>query len=337
MRVLVIGGGGYYGAQVVQVLKEGGHEVMVGSRQGAVRIDVQDRATLGVLRDFDAVVNCADSVRAPADEAVRFILAEGGLWLETSADMATYTRLRALGEAMETPVVGSVILGVGLFPGLSTLLAAQVARQAQPCRRLDLVVDFSPLSAAGKGTCALMAESLFVPAVRIEGGERVEAKGAAGEGATIDGRRATQTALPDLDLLAAAWSGMEEKERSIATWFALRPRWLGWNMRVLATFARWLRPFRRVVTKLLTWQMVLLRGWLLRRRSTTVELVAVANRGQPNAVAERLVFEDGQGATARAVAGTLRCLATKERVAGLAGVAERLTLEEVMAELGVTT
>jgi NAD(P)-dependent dehydrogenase (short-subunit alcohol dehydrogenase family) len=63
MKVVVIGATGMIGKAVADALEKRGHEVIRASRKSAVRVDIEDTATLNALfegrKDVDAVVSCA--------------------------------------------------------------------------------------------------------------------------------------------------------------------------------------------------------------------------------------------------------------------------------------
>lgn len=63
MKVVVIGATGTIGKAVADALAKKGHEVIRASRKSAVRVDIEDAATLNALfasiKDVDAVVCCA--------------------------------------------------------------------------------------------------------------------------------------------------------------------------------------------------------------------------------------------------------------------------------------
>ncbi|HEX6838057.1 MAG TPA: short chain dehydrogenase [Polyangia bacterium] len=65
MKILVIGATGTIGAAVAAALRERGHTVVAASRQGGVRVDIDDPASVRALfereGDVDAVVCCAGS------------------------------------------------------------------------------------------------------------------------------------------------------------------------------------------------------------------------------------------------------------------------------------
>ncbi|MGA2380461.1 MAG: short chain dehydrogenase [Spirochaetia bacterium] len=63
MKIVVIGATGTIGKAVADALAKRGHEVIRASRKSAVRVDIEDAATLRALfekgKDIDAVVSCA--------------------------------------------------------------------------------------------------------------------------------------------------------------------------------------------------------------------------------------------------------------------------------------
>ncbi|MCX4243062.1 NAD-dependent epimerase/dehydratase family protein [Paraliomyxa miuraensis] len=335
--ILILGGFGFYGTRVAQALRERGHEVTRASRRprpGAVVLDLTDPTTFAALADFELVVNCSDSVGAPPDAAIAHVLAHGGTWMEMGADLVGTERLLAMPVPQDSK--GEVFVGVGVFPGLSTALARAVAESGEHgCQRLELGIRLSPLSGAGRANCALMAESLFVPALRYEHGKRTTSRSAMGPAATLtfDGQPAPANnfALPDTTLIERC-TGVP----TVTTYFALVPAWLRFDFGALAWMAWLLRFARRPLVWLLTWQMILLRAWLLRRVETRVQLVAVADRGTPHERSQGLSFDDGQQSTALGVVAAVRAwerLPPHERRPGLFGLAERFTLEELRAGL----
>ncbi len=109
-RILVIGGRGFYGARVVAELGE--HETWVGTR--GVGSEAARTATVDLQR--------------PETFAV--------FALEMGADAPTIERL------LERPTAGArgaAVLGVGVFPGLSTALAKAVAERGADCGRLEVL------------------------------------------------------------------------------------------------------------------------------------------------------------------------------------------------------
>jgi hypothetical protein len=335
-RILVIGGFGFYGGKVVATLRARGHDVLSGARRpheraDDVQVDLAVPETFAAFAGFDAIVNCSDSVNAPPDAAIQHVLAHGGAWLEMGAYVESTERLLGLGAGRTC--VGTAVIGVGVFPGLSTALARAVARQAEGgCETIELGIRFSPLSGAGRANCALMAESLFVPATRFEKGALVRATTALGASVVLvyAGQPATSVnvALPDTVLIQRA-----TRAPAVVTYFALVPGWLRFNFSALAWMCRLLRVFKRPLAWLVTWQMIVLRGWLLRNVESRLQLLAVADRGTARERSRELSFVDGQQATA---AGTVAAVEAwlardpEQRPVGVFGVGELFELDELL-------
>ena len=323
-RLLVVGGLGFYGRRVCRALGERGHEVVAASRRGGsnggLRVDLCDRSTFGAFEGFDAVVNASDSVGAPSEAAARWVAERGSVWFEMGADAAAVDRLLALDLS---GVRGTVLVGVGVFPGMSTALARAVAEDGPRCDRCEVVIRFSPLSGAGLANCRLMAHSLFVPASHVEGGARVEGRRAVGDAAAIEiagsVRRAVEITLPDTTLVHRA-----TRAPRVCARFDLVPGWLRFNFAALAAIAAALRWARPAVTWALTWQLALARAVLLRRVESRVELWAIADRDTPNQRSRGLSFDDGQEATALGAALAVEAWARVDQPIppGVHGVAE---------------
>jgi hypothetical protein len=338
-RVLVIGGFGFYGSKVAETLRARGHDVVIGARrpQGradVVAVDLSVPQTFVAFAGFDAIVNCSDSVNAQPDAAVQHVLVNGGAWMEMGAHLESTERL--LGLAAGHTCVGTALVGVGVFPGLSTALARSVALQGGGgCESIELGIRLSPLSGAGRANCALMAESLFVPATRYENGALVCASTALGGRAvlTYAGQPATSVnvALPDT-LLVQRSTGSPK----VVSYFALVPAWLRFNFSALAWMCRLLRALKRPLAWLITWQLIVLRAWLLRNVETRLQLLAVADRGTPRERSRELSFADGQQATAAGTVAAVEAWLAREperRPVGVFGVAELFELDELLVHV----
>ncbi|HVH97385.1 MAG TPA: hypothetical protein VM869_01690, partial [Enhygromyxa sp.] len=337
-RVLVIGGFGFYGRKVAELLRRD-HEVVVGSRRpgqaGAIELDLARPETFTNLAGFDLLVNCSDSVNAAPDAAILHTLAHGGTWLEMGADTKSTERLLAL--VPPTSCKGTAIIGVGVFPGISTTLVRAVIERGPACSSIELGIRLSPLSGAGPANCALMAESLFVPAIHRRDGTRVEEATALGSTVQLpylrDGELllapSVVTALPDTVLMLASFA-----VPNAAVHFALVPSWLRFNFAILARMTRWFRFAKRPLAWLITWQMIILRAWLLRGVESRVEMIAVADRGTASERSCALSFVDGQTATALGVAAAVHAwMGEPEHRAGVFGIANYFSLDQLLTGL----
>lgn len=302
-RVLVLGAGGFYGRRVVRALRGvDGIEVVRGSRRGPVAVDLTHRQTFARLEGFAVVINCADTIRASPVAAAQQVLETGGCWMDMGADPQTASRLLAL-HADEPR--GHVVVGVGVFPGLSTMLARHVAELATDLRSLDLAIRVSPLSGSGLGNCALMLAMLEQPGFDFFEGRRRERPGVGG---SIDVRYpgvgtdiAHALTLPDTTLVRVSTHAP-----SVATHMTTVPGFLVRSFGLIAWLLLRAGPLRGMLRASMLASLWLMRALLLRGVTSRVSMTAIANRGESDEVVRGLDFADGQAATATGVAATVR-------------------------------
>lgn len=176
MRVLLLGARGHIGREVDRALSRLPEaEVVPASRkpgQDGIVVDLENPKTFDATEGFDVIINATDTLAADPAAFHHAAIARGDRVLELAADAATCQRL--LGhDAPEGP--GTVLVGVGVFPGLSQLLARaaiEATRDDEPEwePEVDIHIIWSILSGAGRGTCELMVDSLRAPRTWIEGG-----------------------------------------------------------------------------------------------------------------------------------------------------------------------
>lgn len=297
--VLVVGGDGFVGRRTCRALRVADIETVSGSRNPqtrdrepdegrSVRVDLCDPATFPVLQDFDLVINCADSLTAPPDEAVAHCLGIGVPWIEASAEPETVTRLlvrfrhASRGDSKAaTPVRAPLILGAGIFPGLSNLMAAFLVDEAPerasgkpPVERLETAVRYMPLGGAGGGVTALMGAALTQPRYWIEAGQKKQGPpiGPAVSLPFLDGRKkAWQVGLPDVLLL-------QETTRvpAIGSYVGPATPFLPPGIPTLSRLFD--GALARPIDRLASLGFRLLRGRLFANRVEPIELLAVADR-----------------------------------------------------------
>ncbi len=340
-RVLVIGGRGHFGARVletVRALELPGLEVTAASRRAAYRVDLADPESFPVMLSFDVIVNCADTVRAPPDAAARYCLERGLIFMDMGADAVTVERLLALRLPQEqtssSPARGVVIVGVGVFPGLSTALAAQACALAERPEGVTLGVRLSPLSGAGPGNCALMVHMLQLPSVRFEGGRRVEGS-AVGAALTlpyagVGPRVSNLVGLPDAALIHRATGAL-----AVQTAMALNPGVFRFSFRAIAWMLAIAGPLRGLLLALTRWSLFLLRGVLLRRVESRVQLTASARareQGEGEEVTLMLDVADGREGAALGVAAVVSCCLERQLIEpGVYAVPELFELDALIA------
>jgi hypothetical protein len=320
MRTVVVGGGGYYGARVVDVLRTiDGLDVAVASRSATCRVDLNDPATFEALSDFALVVNCSDSVGAPPDAAITFCRDRGVAWMDMGADPVLVQRLLAFPEEF-----APLIVGVGIFPGISTCMAAAVGAGA---RRVEVGVRLSPLSGAGAANVDLMCHSLTTPGVFWENGHSVAGPSVGpplpfeflgGQGV------AARIALPD-----AALVYHRTKAPFVSAHMALIPAFLRANLTLSAALLRVLGPFQRVALGLFRLSLWLLRSVLLARVSSSVEITVIADRSEPSERQLAAAFGDGQMATAMGVAAAVLAFMRARPSKGILLMPDLCTVDEL--------
>lgn len=327
-RVTVVGGSGFLGQRAVAALRKvSGLEVTVRSRRSTPPLDLtQPDSWAAALEGAEWVVDLSDSSTVPPDAFIAWCLERGLDVLEPSSDSVLVHRLLSAHRGRAAP--GTLVLGAGIFTGLSNLLAAEVAQESGAPRAVTLGISSSPFSGAGAGTIALMVAALGAPSVRFEGGVRHEAFGA-GAGPTLpfaDGARyaSARLAFPEAEMLAASTGAP-----TVDVFYAPRPGFLVPSFRALPL---WLLR-ARLFGVLLGAYFTVLRRLLLSRVPAAARLYA---RAEGTTTVERsLLARDGMHVGGLAIAATLeRLVARPPARAGAVLVDEVTTLREVLAGVG---
>ena len=148
-RVLLIGTG-YLGQLVASFASRltSDLDLQIASHEpGAhIRVDLADSSTFSTMRDFNVVVDCADATVRDPGSAAEFCVRNGISFVETSADSKVLQNLCTKFRAKHGNGQACLILGAGIFPGLSTLLLADVARRVGDKSDVRLGIRVSPFS-----------------------------------------------------------------------------------------------------------------------------------------------------------------------------------------------
>lgn len=339
MRVLAIGGRGFVGSKVVTALTGLPQaEVWVGSRgnpQGtSVKLDLTDPTTFSTMDSFDYIVNCSDSLKAPPDAAIDYCLKQGLTFIELSADLGTVDRIltamRAAGRGTDDSWRGLVILGMGLFPGLSNLMAKAAFDLKPGCERLELGFRIMPLAGSGAGTAALLGPMLEASAIRYENGQRVSER---------PGNKGVRMPFVRGEALTVRW-GLPEavmlhhtlRMPSTATYLATRPAVLRMMMATLPGLLPHKSFFRRLLLAVMGYQGTLLKAFLLRNVREPIEITAMADRRHS------ILFwtSDGFLALGYVVAATLLVLSSRANPKpGLYLPDELFEMNEILNQMGM--
>lgn len=319
-RVAVLGGSGFLGSRAVGALRRTKLAVSVASRRSEIAVDVRRPETYAALALFDVVVDLSDSVSHPPDELVAWCLARDKIVLEATSEARCVERL----HAAHADTRGRLVLGGGIFTGVSNLLARDVVRRAGRPEHLTLGIASSPFSGAGKGTIELMLRALEVAAVRYERGERVE-EPRVRRLATLDfggvARPAGTMSLAEPYMLFES-----TKVPSVDVLFAPKPSML------LASFEA-LPPAllrRRWFQALLRGYFTVLRRVLLGSVPSAVELVAIA-KGEGDEVRRVVSAADGMEAGGFALAAMTEALVEGPTWTGARFIDDVCELEPIIA------
>jgi hypothetical protein len=176
MRILVVGGRA--SRWVAEILsREQGRTVEVAGQAGAPPPgDVLGR--LEVLEPYDCIVCCPDVPSGFPEKAARHCLERGGTFLQMGAQPDLLERLllerrRSGAEKVQ----GTALLGLGLTPGLTNLMAHQLVRQRPGVRRLEIGLRFKGGIGLAPGLLSLMAYPLTPGAAYYSQGDRLDALG----------------------------------------------------------------------------------------------------------------------------------------------------------------
>jgi len=338
MRVLVIGGTGFLGSRTVGALaKLSGVHVTVGhpraeqSRErdgvGSTRFDLADPSTFSEMAKYDFVVNTSDTLAAPPTSAIDHALYNGVRFVEAGAHSATMEELmrRTRGPAADTEGwTGTLLLGMGLFPGLSNLLASQLLQWVGPPESLVVVVRLNPLAGGGPGLVELMVRATQDDAVYYEGGTRVSGPPIRPGVRLFTGKTTVPTfgiGLPEAHMLHASL-GIP----SVATYVTTTPTLPGW---VTAPLLRWMPSgpgAEKVFVPLMRRYLRAIRTVLFKGKPEFVEINVVTGAGDQLA----LRTNDGIDATAHALAASVAAMASSEVPPGAYLPDELLELSDVM-------
>jgi len=308
VKVIVVGGTGFLGSLALGALRRvPGVEAWAASRRGEVKIDLADPATFSVLDGADVVIDLADATTTPPDALASHCLRKGLLLIETTSDLPAIDRIaQALRSA---PGEGTVVLGAGIFTGLSNLVAHAVTKAGGSVR---LGIRSSPYSGAGKGTVSLMASALSTPAVSFAGSR----------GPTMTFLSASAPSLR-IPLAESVMLPASTKADQVDVYFSPKPSLLVYAFLLIPGFllrARWFGRFMAAY-------FGLLRTVLLSGRASTTDLVAEGDRGRV-----QLSAADGMRAGGVAIAA-IACAAASSRRPGCVFVDEVVQLDDIVARM----
>jgi NAD(P)-dependent dehydrogenase (short-subunit alcohol dehydrogenase family) len=323
-RIVIVGGAGFLGSRAVASLRgNAGCDVVVAGRRGPLVVDLHRPDTFSALEGADVVVNASSSHAADPSALASFCLARGLVLLEASSDRVVVEGLLARRGGA---AAGTLVLGAGIYTGLSNLVVAAAAAACPEVQRVEIGIRSSPFSGAGQGTVDLMIDAMAVPARVVSGGAAVTTPSAL-PGPVLPfprGVRRTLTfSFPEVAMLHASTGAAD-----VVLGFAPAPALLWPSFRYLPTWLMTSMLFRRLMGA----YFFVLRQLVLRRVSTRVELVGRATGPKGQRLCS-LVADDGMAAGGTAIAAMALALAQRRPAPGTFTVDEVLTLEDTIAAM----
>ena len=305
MKILVVGGAGHIGRRMVSSLESNSQfEATVGGRnpqryKNGVLICVDQPDTFPVVDSFDAVINCTDTFRLNPVPLFEYCIRHQKLYVETTADTETYIKLFDAFDALPVDQrLGTAILGMGIFPGLSNIVAGDAIRALENCHTIDVHLSWSVISGAGAGTCEVMVQSLARPIKHARDGQIVDAAPVGKPQAVdvFDGLKSGfELGLPESYLL---FKSQHVPNTSVI--ISTRPAGPGFLIRCVhwMTGIGIFRP--KAIQFVLRHLFRLIRVRLLSNRSTSLQIVAVArsNNNECNSITRRIGCDDAFQAAA---------------------------------------
>jgi len=321
MKVVVIGGTGFLGAKTVEALRRFPDvQVEVASRRGLFVVDVARPEMFLVLGAADVVIDLTNGTRSRPDALATWCLEAGKTLLEATSDAETIRRLIDAHRTSKGP--GRVVLGGGIFTGVSNLMARDVADAAGPGCSLTWAVASSPFSGAGKGTISLMVDSAARPAVKTVDGKREEHR--LSRGPTLDFAGTTRPTLRT-SLAEAEMLPLSTGATSVETFFAPKPGFLVTSFTMLPAFLLAKAWFRALLETYFT----VLRRFVLRSVSTSVQMVAKAER-EGQVFARTVTSADGMEGGAWALAAMAEAVGRTPPKPGLSFIDDAVRLEPLL-------
>lgn len=180
IKILIIGGNGFVGSYFRNILKKNkSFIVSIGTRNPKKENEVliswgNPEKTYKAISNYDITLNTSKwpENKECIKEILLLILDKGGIWLETTADYVNIEYLFDLKDSFTSSRVskGSVIHGMGVFPGISNLLIKSFHLNNPDSSLLNLGIRYNLFSGAGKGMCEMMSKSLTNPSLYISQG-----------------------------------------------------------------------------------------------------------------------------------------------------------------------
>jgi len=302
VRIVVIGGRGFLGSRAVRALRVAGVETVVAGRSGDVVVDLARPETFGALAGASVVVDCSSSHEVSPMALASHVLAHGGVLLSASSDAGVIDALLRAHRGSAGP--GALVLGAGIFTGVSNALARAAFDALPGCEELVLGVRTSPFSGAGAGTIDLMIDVLGAPTRTVVNGA-ITTGGSIARGPALPFVEGTYATL-EVPFAEPIMLHASTRVPNVTMYMAPAPSLL--RLAFLSLPASLLRM--RWARALMRLQFLLLRRFVLAWLGARVGLVAIARAAEESRTLA-LTVNDGFALAGAAIAAAALALAAR--------------------------
>jgi hypothetical protein len=229
------------------------------------------------------------------------------------------------------PYNGMLIVGVGLFPGLSNILAKEV-NMSKKANSIELGIKMNPLSSAGKSMCRLMSTIIYTNCVYYLNSQRVEDVPVSKGEQIFNNKSSVKTGFPESVMLF--WS---MQVPNTAVYFTASPSLLNYLLLFISEFNLRLPVLlKNILKNVTTSSLILLRSFIFRFRPTPVEMICLSSYINKNgSKQEKICFStnDGIASTVCILAAKLILWSKKENILpGIYLPDDVFSLKEVISE-----
>jgi hypothetical protein len=250
---------------------------------------------------FDVIVDCAEADCQARVEAAQYCLENKIDFVEPSSDSQVTHEFIA--KFQQSASGARILLGVGIFPGLSTLTAADAVKRQHAS--VEVGVRLNPVSGAGRSTAKLMAALMFRDAqVYIDG--QAQSIPALTEAPQVNFPAgmcdALYVDLPDSEIIAHLFNAARS-----CTVISFVPSGFTKTVARMGEITRRMGAReKRLLKAAIALSGTLFRTYLLGSRATRVEITASAQVDTENGTYVSMVaVSDGMNAAALAIATAL--------------------------------
>lgn len=294
MKILVIGGRGFFGQKIADALRKLPEaDIVIGGRrenetQNTLQINLDDQTEFEKLKAFDFVVNCATVSGSHYKALITWCLVNKVTFIETTADIPSVKLLFAVKaeiaqEIDSKHVNGAFIFGAGIFPGISNLLYKHHLQKYPAKKSIDLNIRYNVLSGAGKGMCRLMTEALVTPCSWFENNKHETKKVpfASLQKRPFKGgsNYSVQLSMPELWFIRAG-----SKVPTIKTFISFRPTLVTLTSYYLFNPIPYLGFLKKPFLKLLYPGFYLMRGIFLKNAGTDIYMSCQSDSNEVSGV-----------------------------------------------------